>query len=220
MKKTVLTLLALSATLSVFAQGTVILNNRVTGTIVTHVYGPELGNAGLRKTGNTAAGNTQPGTQVYTGQLLTGSGYRAQLFGAAGANVDEGLLQAATPVTTFRTGTAAGQFAQVTAVLSGVAADAPLATLQLRVWDNTSGLYNDWAAASVAWNAGLIAAGFSPTWNQNAIGGQANPAPNLINSTDSAQALKTFNIYLVPEPSTFMLAGLGAASLLIFRRRK
>ncbi len=31
---------------------------------------------------------------------------------------------------------------------------------------------------------------------------------------------RSFNIYTVPEPSTFVLAGLGAASLLIFRRRK
>ena len=29
-----------------------------------------------------------------------------------------------------------------------------------------------------------------------------------------------FNLYFVPEPSTFALAGLGAAALMIFRRRK
>ena len=30
----------------------------------------------------------------------------------------------------------------------------------------------------------------------------------------------SFNLYMVPEPSTFALAGLGAAALMIFRRRK
>jgi hypothetical protein len=42
-------------------------------------------------------------------------------------------------------------------------------------------------------------------------------------NTDAASALSAmpgFQVYAVPEPSTFALAGLGLASLLIFRRRK
>jgi hypothetical protein len=34
------------------------------------------------------------------------------------------------------------------------------------------------------------------------------------------RVLERFNIYVVPEPSTFVLAGLGAAALMIIRRRR
>lgn len=216
MKKTTLTLLALGTAVSVFAQGTVTFNNASSGNgVSTRVFGPEAGNAYAIVVGNRS-NDTPTGTQVYTGALLTGSGYVAQLFGANGAGVDAGSLVAATSAaTTFRTGTGAGVVAATTAVFGNIPLDAAVGTFQLRVWDNTSGLYADWASASVAWQAGLIAAGMSPTVNINAIGGQANTPPYLA-------GLQSFNIYMipVPEPSTFVLAGLGAAGLLIFRRRK
>jgi hypothetical protein len=49
-------------------------------------------------------------------------------------------------------------------------------------------------------------------FNFNATtGGDFNTAPPSVN-------LVSFNIYTIPEPGTFVLAGLGAASLLLFRR--
>jgi len=215
MKKTTLTMLALLAAVSVFAQGTVNFQNGTAANGVnTRVYGPEVGNTTVSKTGNTAA-QTPTGTQTYTGTPL-GSGYLAQLWAANGASQAEGTLQGATTISTFRTGSAAGVIGASTVTLTGVPKDAAAATMQVRAWDNSSGLYPTWAQAEVAWLAGTIAAGKSALFNLSAIGGDFNTPPYPV-------GLQSFNIYTigaVPEPSTFVLAGLGAAGLLIFRRRK
>lgn len=218
MKKTTLTLLALSAAVSVFAQGTILLNTASSGNgISQRVFGPESGDASVSKVGNRS-NDTPAGTQVYTGALLSGSNYRAELWGAANTGAAEGALQAGSPFSTFRTGTGAGAVAASTVTFANIPKDnAGGGTFQLRVWDNTSGLYPTWATAEVAWLAGTIAGGKSPLLNLSAIiGGDFNAAPYLA-------GLQSFNIYstaVVPEPSTFVLAGLSAAGLLIFRRRK
>jgi hypothetical protein len=212
MKKYIVALIAVGAAASVLAQGTVSFVNSGTG-VKAPVYGVETPNNTVSKTGNTTAGNVA-GTQVYTGALLNGSGFVAQLYAAAGGGVAEGSLQAATPTTTFRTGSAAGFLAIITTTLAGVPLDAALATVQVRAWDNSSGQYATWAAAEAAWNAGTIAAGKSKTWDLAAIGGQANTPPIL-------KGMESFNLYMkvIPEPSTFALLGLGALGMMIFRRK-
>jgi len=214
MKKLVIAALTVTCAVSVFAQGTVVFNNRVTGTVVTHVYG-----GGSSQLSGNGPSDTPAGSANYPGlTLLAGPGFLAQLLSANGANQPESSLQAAsTAPTTFRTGAAAGFVNGTTASLSNVPADAPVATLEMVAWDNSSGLYSTWALASTAWQAGLIQAGRSGTFNVSAIGASPtaglNPAPTLNNLT-------SFNIFPVPEPTSFALAGLGAAALLIFRRRK
>jgi len=47
------------------------------------------------------------------------------------------------------------------------------------------------------------------------LGTSSSPAGNL-----AGQGMQGFGVQPVPEPSTFALAGLGAAAMLIFRRRK
>jgi len=42
----------------------------------------------------------------------------------------------------------------------------------------------------------------------------------MINSTDPSQHVQSFNIWLIPEPTTAAFVGLGAVAWLIFRRRK
>ncbi|MPN63296.1 hypothetical protein SDC9_211054 [bioreactor metagenome] len=137
----------------------------------------------------------------------------AALMGAPGANAAASSLVFSPNTTTFRTGAAAGVINNVVAKFSNILPDAPVATFQMFAWDNSTGLYADPAAAFLAWGKGQIAGGVSGTFNVNGIGGGMGTQPNLI-------GLQSFNIYMVPEPSSMALAGLGAAALLIFRRRK
>jgi len=213
MKKTLLASLALSLAVGAFAQGTVVLNNNGTG-YRAPIYFPQTGASSTSLLGNTATG-TPAGTQVYTGGLLTGSGFTGQLFSGAPGTTDFNLLVAASSggTVTFRSGSAAGFTSTSTATLANVAKDAASAVFQIRVWDNSSGLYASWAAAKPAWDAGLISAGMGNLFTVSAIGGDLNTPPSLVGQ-------QSFNVYLVPEPGTFVLAGLAAASLLIFRRRK
>ena len=213
MKKTLLTLTAITVAVGALAQGTVVFNNRVTGTIVSQIRAPELGSAaGEQKYGNQAS-DFPAGTTVFTGALLTGNGWTATLWSATGAGAAEGLLVQSPNTTTFRTGAAAGFLAGITATLANVAADAPVATLQVRVYPTS---YGSWANALAAYNAADLNAviGKSVLFNVNQIGGQVNTPANLV-------GLTSFSLMApIPEPSSMALAGLGAASLLIFRRRK
>jgi PEP-CTERM motif len=221
MKKLILTAVAMTCAVSVFAQGTVTFNNRVTGSIITHIYAPLADTgplAAVHQVGN-GANDTASSTTDWTGYSLIGVGLTgkyaasttfAQLLGAAGLNAPETSLLPASPTTTFRSGAAAGFIAGTTTAFANIGPDSP-GTVQMVAWDNSTGLYSTWTQASSAWLAGTIAAGMSNPLNLT-VGGTGTP-PYLM-------GLQSFNLYFVPEPSTFALAGLGAAALLIFRRRK
>jgi hypothetical protein len=74
-------------------------------------------------------------------------------------------------------------------------------------WDNSSGLYPPWTLASQAWSSGLIAAGTTGL--------------SVLDLTfGNTYVHDSFNLYFIPEPSAFALAGLGAAALRICGRRK
>ncbi len=224
MKKLILTAIAISsisAGINVFAQATVHFDNNVGVTLRTHVYsgpGPLQGNG---------SSDTPPGTTVWgtgykligtTGGLAANTTF-AQRLGAPGYNQPESGLLPGQGITSFRTGANAGQVAPTIETFNNIAPNAAAATLEMVAWDNSSGLYPTWTQASVAWVAGLIMAGESGRWNQDALGG-TQPAPNLINSTDPSQHLQSFSVYFIPEPTTAALVALGAAAMLIFRRRK
>lgn len=205
MKKTLVTIAVAALTVSSFAQGTLNIVNNVTGLFRSQIYGPELGNQTLSLTGNSAAGIPAGGT-VYTGPLLQGTGYTfAVYYGAASVVNPEALTLLAT--TTFRTGSGAGIITSLNGfVVPGIAAGEQ-AKLQLRVWDNAGGATFDTATFRAQ----------SPMFTSGALGGVGTGGPVL---TPDMTGWTSFNIYAVPEPSTFVLAGLGAAALLMFRRRK
>jgi hypothetical protein len=214
MKKLILAAITTACAASVFAQGTVVFNNRIGGT--THVWvgpGTHQGNGindnPLGTFDYAANGFHLIGT---VGGPLASSMF-AQLLGAPGSGAPESTLLPGLPTTTFRTGAAAGNVAPTTATFANIPPDAPFGTFELVVWDNSSGFYPTWTQASVAWSAGLILAGRSAPFVLQSIGGNVNTPPNLNPS------LQSFG-FGVPEPSTFALAGLGAAALLIFRYRK
>jgi len=229
MKKLILAAFALTTAASVFAQGTVLFENRNT-LATTHVWGPSTSNPSLSLIGN-ASNDNPSGSQQYaaSGMFMIGGynggtasaptsggsyGYKTtltQLLDAPGAGADPGSLLPDGATTTFKTGASFGNIALITDTLSRIAPDAPAATLEIVAWDASTGI-TTWTAASAAWLAGTIAAGESGAFNVFLIGGSVNTAPIF--------ASPTFNLYFIPEPSTFALCGLGAAALMIFRRRK
>jgi len=215
MKKLVLASLALTCAASVFAQGTVVFGNRFTGQQTQWVYGSKPGAASFSQIGNGNA-DFPVGTTDWTGfTRVSGSSYLAALMSAPGANAADAALAFSANTTSFRTGTGAGVIAGITATLANVAKDAPVATLQIFAWDNTAGTFTDPTAAWNAWKAGTILGGVSGKFNVNAIGGDFNVPPNTVGGA-------SFNLYStvsIPEPTTMALAGIGAAALLIFRRR-
>lgn len=212
MKKYIIALVALGTAASVFAQGQINYSTRVTGSVVGHVYAPEGPNSPVSKTGNTAT-ETPGGTETYAGGFLTGSGYSAQLWAANGADLAEGSLTAVPgSVVTFRTGnTLGGTIVPLTLDVAQVPVGGT-GTFQLRVWDNAGGTLTDWAQAEAAWMSGTIAAGKSGLFNIASLTAVPNIPPNM-------SGFRSFNIYYVPEPSTFALLGLGALGMLIFRRK-
>ena len=139
------------------------------------------------------------------GTLLAGDGYLAQLW--AGPNA--GGLVAVGDAVPFRTGAAAGYISGVGRTLPTAAWATPGATvvLQFRAWAKSAGATWELASASGA-NFGQLATPLSL-----ASGGVGDP-PGL---PADLKGLTSFN--LVPEPSIIALGVLGAAAL-VLRRRK
>ena len=171
MKKLILAAFAVTAAVGVFAQGTVnFQGNSSVGT--SHIWGPSatapslslvgFGSNDKPTAGTTpyaADGMTLIGASSATGQYGAGTTFAQILAGTTGTPV--GSLQPANPTTTFRSGAGGGVLNLVTATLGNVPIDSASATLDIVAWDNSSGNYSSWATASVAWQAGLIAAGMS-----------------------------------------------------------
>lgn len=141
--------------------------------------------------------------------LLDGAAYSADLYWALGTVTDANLLQSAGLSTPFSSGASAGYFFGGVQAIAGAAIGAEI-TVQVRAWRVADGA--SWLAASTpqgAWHGegNLI---------QVTLGGGTTPPPYMT-------GLTAFNLTenpIIPEPSTFALAGLGLASLLLFRRRK
>jgi len=141
-----------------------------------------------------------------------GAGVLGGLLGAPGSNAPESSLLPGNGVVTFRTGAAGGDLAPFTATFNNIAPDAAFGSFEVVAWDNSSGLYPTWLQASAAWEGGVIYAGRSTEVTLANIGGPVNPPPVM--------PPLSFRIGPIPEPSTAVLMGLGAAALLYVGRRK
>jgi hypothetical protein len=218
MKKLILAAITVTTAASVFAQGTVIFNNRLGG--ISHVWAGGTSQVQGNTAADTPAGSTVYATPPYvligTVGGLNPSTTFAQLLAAPGSGAAEASLVPSGGTTTFRTGAGSGNIVQITDTLNNIPKDSAFATFEMVAWDNSSGLYPTWAQASAAIASGTaLLAGRSAPFTVASIGGDVNTPPNLV-------GLTSFNIFTttVPEPTTVTLAGLGAAALLIFRRRK
>ncbi len=208
--KKILTIAALAGlTLSTFGQGLVQFNNR--NTTSTPVVDATIWSG----TTNAATGGVLlNGTDTSFRAALIGGATTGTAASAASAGTLSLLASPATSATfvTFRTGAAAGYLG----VSTDNTRDSGLAygstgLFQVVAWQGTE---TTWAAAYADWKNGLIKAGWS------------NPLTlaTTLNATDlnvtPLAGLQSFAITQVPEPSTFALAGMGVAALMIFRRRK
>lgn len=221
MKKLILTTLLATSSLVAFGQGSINVGNDFGSTTWrAPIFGPDPSDINRVQTGASSgiAGVPNTGSTVYAGPLLQGAGFTFQFWAGASTGTMAPLY-----TSTFRTATAnklpAGLINGITTVNVPGTFGGDTAFYQIRVWNNQGGTILDWNSALNAWNAGSTAAGQSAIVQSGPLGGldaTGGAHPISPNTTDWA----SFNIYIIPEPATFTLAGLGAAALLIFRRRK
>ncbi len=160
---------------------------------------------------NDIGGVFAPVTQASGGAYI-GMDYTASLFWAVGTIVDPSQLNLLAPAdTTFfgTTGTGSpGTDGAGTFGLDGLimpVASGTTITVQVRAWQTTAGSY-----------AGALAGGGAYQY------GASNLVPLQLGTSMSVPSLVGLTPFRVnvPEPATIFLGGFGAASLLLFRRRK
>jgi len=203
MKKIVLTSLAtMGLALGAFAQGAVSVDNS------TANFGVRLGGASSYYGGSA-------GIQVW---FLNGTTFNlASINGQSAtpqAQYDALAADGFTLATTFvNANLSAGGFSLGDLQMPGVAPAGSSITMAITAWQGSGGTF------SGANNGGTLAF-YQPT--RDYVGSPTLSSPDLTagpNGFNTAD-LNMNAITAVPEPSTFALAGLGAAAMLIFRRRK
>lgn len=207
MKKILLSSLLAMATVASFAQGTISVGNGITATRFP-IYGPQVGSESVQVSGSSSL-SAPTGSTVYTGGLLSGTRYAIEFWAGPSTATDFSGLTLIT-TTTFRTAAVAANLPNgITTTILGTILNVPvdgLAKLGVRAWDTQSEVGGTGYAF-----AGIR--GQSPTLSLSGpLGGGLTTPPNWVG--------QSFSLTAVPEPSSMALAGIGAASLLIFRRRK
>lgn len=204
MKKLILAIAAVT-TLTAYGQGTIGFGNSSTTTV--KVDGVNAGNTvkvQLFYAPNTATLGSLTGT-------VTGGAYEFVGLGT-------GWAGSATPSSILT----AGIFAKTTKTTGSEVAGGATAYLQVRGW---TGGYADWNAAYAAVLSGAdVKVGWTVTpWlngTGNPGGTPASPPVDMILGASGFNGLNLTALTPIPEPSTFALAGLAGAALLIFRRRQ
>jgi len=220
--KKLLVLSALACTAaSVYAQGFATFNNfdPATPVVRSPIYLLTVGGAAPSGTDTQFRAALLGGTTGTPFAFITGS----RTNSASGANSAGSLSLLASPNTgnatwaTFRTGTAAGFVA--------VGSDSPrvvpgvdfggTAEVQVVAW---SGGFSTWAQAYAAWlvpGSGVLIGASNPL---TVVLPASATDPNIARLVGLESFAMVANV--IPEPTTFALAGLGAAAMMIFRRRK
>src|SRR5437867_4111555 len=194
-------LLFLLAVVAARAQGTIDFGNNDPAAFRAPIYGPEPSNPTVSLTGQSPVG-TPSGTTVYGGPLLQGTRYVMALYAGPASVADPALLTFITSQT-FRTATGnvlpAGLISTITDVpIPGVPTGVQ-AKFQIRAWDVLSGA--DYDSASIRGASALV------------LSAPLGPSPTGPVLVPDSIGWTSFNIFEIPEPSTFALAGLGAIAL-------
>lgn len=200
MKKTLAILATCAVAVGAFAQGKVTFGNDANHLITVINDGARLTASG--KSG-ALAGLAAP--QIGTANDVMGT-LKAELWGGTSAG---SLTLQSTLNPAGLAGLADGRLGNTPVTLTGIAGGAT-GFFQILIYEGAS--YSTAQAGAGLWYASTAvfsgtAGGFAP-----------NPLTGMANWTQGPITLNANPI--VPEPSTFVLAGLGLASLLLFRRRK
>jgi len=213
MKKLLITTaLVVAVATGALAQGKVSVVNDSTRAITYSTDTASLMEADVAKAGLKVANN---------------SAFRVQLWyntGATGAPAAESSLVAYNSTWVLsNTAFPAGQWSAQSVTLSG-ANLAPIAvtagsqgTFEIRAWSAAS---TSWADALLAFAAGTGYIGKTAVFTCTTGSSLSPTALNNIASSTWAAGPVYMTTTVVPEPSSMALAGLGAAALLIFRRRR
>jgi len=218
MKKLLLTSTLVCATVAAsFGQGSLFFaNNFGKTTWRAPIYGPEPSNPSLVIQGNGSAATPTAGTTVYTGPLLAGTGFDIALYmGPTSATSINGMTLLTIETSFSTTAALAGFTTSVSSLSDAAIAPGALANYQVFAWGNLGGTVNDLATAQADWATGLLAYGSSPINTTTAgLGGGSVVGPNTVFSSFNITQQST------PEPATLAIAGLGAAGVLLMRRKK
>jgi len=213
MKKLLITSVLLACCAGAFAQGKVNVIGDTASPIILSATGPvNAADAGLA---GQAIGNAVPlpsGVTLVAGLYGGTAQNNLFLYSFTALNVaanPAGTIPAYHVVLNANAGTGAPA---IGGIASGTAIGASTPWFQVRVWDSAYATYE------LAYSAGKYTGQGSEF--------QLNPGPSLSYTftappgANSSWVDGPISVSLVPEPSTFALAGLGAAAMLIFRRRK
>lgn len=155
--------------------------------------------------GTVTMGNNAGSLITLNGSPIAVGSATFQLY--AGPNADSLVAQLPTGGTSAL---AAGRMANVNVIVAGIAPGAT-GTFQIWGWNSAYATYDAAVAANSYVGKSAI---FTAT-----TGGVGEP-PSLPTSLAGLYPGFALTTTIIPEPSTFALAGLGLAGLLLFRRRK
>jgi hypothetical protein len=155
------------------------------GPVNAPIYGLQGACDGDQLIGN---GTNNGGNVVYLGPLLAGTGYTAALFaGPEGSSVG-GLQEIGR--TTFRTGSGAGYFNNVTLVVPWLT-PGTRPVFQVRAWDNVQGTVT-------SWNQVLASGGSTPSGYSDIFSPRCPEPPPGQPQQIYLTGLTSFNLYVLP----------------------
>jgi len=235
MKKLILTAVLSVASLAAFGQGTIDVENiNKAGGFLQPIFNFNPLAPTIQQTGNPSSvvyqgaiynGTTGAGTTVYGGTALNGPGYDLVFFyslNTAVTSVSQMTVGTVVPFRTAATVTSApagGIVAISSLTIPGGTGNTPIA-FAYGAFSTEGGTVQTWATALANFNSGdpLAAIGTGAIETTALNGSDTAGAPHVGNTSDTGW--QSFSLVEAPEPSTIALAGLGAAGLLLFRRRK
>jgi hypothetical protein len=229
MKKLIFTATLSVASLAAFGQGSIDVGNLSKGAFVQPIFAPNPANPGVQQVGNPSPsvypGALPTGTTVYGGAALQ-TGYDMVFFYSLNTAVTSVSQMSVGTIVPFRTAASAsanpaGTMNTIFSMnIPGSTGGTPF-VYAFGAFSTEGGTVTDWATALQHFGSGDLNAqiGSGQIVSAALNGSDTSGAPH-VGATTFGGFTSFSLISPVPEPSTIALAGLGAAGLLLFRRRK